>query len=90
VDPLPDLSGGWPPSVESFEARIDGWAKAERVGVRAEVPTPLGAVAKTVWLRNIGHGSGLTPHLIAEEVALMLAFRSAVAIMGEHFESKTP
>lgn len=88
--PLPDLSGGWPPSVESFEARIDGWAKAERVGVRAEVPTPLGTVAKTVWLRNIGHGSGLTPHLIAEEVALMLAFRSAVAIMGEHFEPKTP
>jgi len=26
--------------------------------------------------------------LIAEEVALMLAFRSAVAIMGEHFEPK--
>jgi hypothetical protein len=88
--PLPDLSGGWPPSVESFEARIDGWAKAERVGVRAEVPTPLGTVVKTVWLRNVGHGSGLTPHLIAEEVALMLAFRSAVAIMGEHFEPKAP
>jgi hypothetical protein len=58
------------------------------VGVRAEVPTPLGAIVKTVWLRNVGHGSGLTPHLIAEEVALMLAFRSAVAIMGEHFEPK--
>lgn len=25
--PLPDLSGGWPPSVESFKARIDGWEK---------------------------------------------------------------
>jgi hypothetical protein len=86
--PLPDLSGGWPPSVESVKARIDGWEKAERVGVRAEVPTPLGAIVKTVWLRNVGHGSGLTPHLIAKEVALMLAFRSAVAIMGEHFEPK--
>jgi hypothetical protein len=62
---------------------------AERVGVRAEVPTPLGTVAKTVWPRNIGRGSGLTPHLIAEEVALLLAFRSAVAIMGEHFEPET-
>jgi hypothetical protein len=88
--PLPDLSGDWPPSVESVTARIDGWEKAERVGVRAEVPTPLGTVVKTVWLRNVGHGSGLTPHLIAEEVALMLAFRSAVAIMGEHFEPKAP
>jgi hypothetical protein len=88
--PLPDLSGDWPPSVESITARIDGWEKAERVGVRAEVPTPLGTVVKTVWLRNVGHGSGLTPHLIAEEVALMLAFRSAVAIMGEHFEPKAP
>jgi hypothetical protein len=87
--PLPDLSGGWPPSVESFKARIDGWEKAERVGVQAEVQTPLGTVVKTVWLRNVGHGSGLTPHLIAEEVALMLAFRSAVAIMGEHFEPET-
>jgi hypothetical protein len=86
--PLPDLSEGWLPSVESVKARIDGWANARRVGVRAEVPTPLGAVVKTVWLRNIGHGSCLTPHLIAEEVALMLAFRSAVAIMGEHFEPK--
>jgi hypothetical protein len=27
--------------------------------------------------------------LIAEEVALMLAFRSAVAIMSEHFEPET-
>jgi hypothetical protein len=59
-------------------------AKARRVGVRAEIPTQLGTVVKTVWLRNVGHGSGLTPHLIAEEVALMLA----VAIMGEHFEPK--
>jgi hypothetical protein len=87
--PLPDLSSDWPPSAESVKARIDGWANARRVGVRVEVPTPLGAVVKTVWLRNIGHGSGLTPHLIAEEIALMLAFRSAVAIMGEHFEPKT-
>lgn len=86
--PLPDLSS-WPPPIESMKERIDGWAKAQRMGVRAEVPTPLGAVVKTVWLRNIGHGSGLTPHLIAEEIALMLAFRSAVAIMGEHYEPET-
>ena len=58
------------------------------MGVRAEVPTPLGAVVKTVWLRNVVHISGLTPHLIAEEVALMLAFGATVAIMGEHFEPK--
>lgn len=87
--PLPPVSSGPLPTVESIRARIDAWANARRVGVRAEVPTPLGAVVKTAWIRNIGHGSGLTPHCIMENVAVMLAFRAAVAMMGEHFEPKS-
>lgn len=85
--PLPAASSsGWPPTVESIRARIDAWENARRVGVRAEVSTPLGAVVKTAWIRNVGHGSGITPHCIAENVAVMLAFRSAEAMMGEHFD----
>ena len=39
---LRNLSSGWPPTPESLAAGVDAWKKAERVGVRAKVPTPLG------------------------------------------------
>jgi hypothetical protein len=85
--PLPsDPSSDWLGSLEGLRARIDAWKNAQRVGVRVEVPTPLGAVVKTAWIRNVGQGAGLNPHSIAENIAVMLAFRSAVAMMGEHFE----
>jgi hypothetical protein len=48
----------------------------------------MGEVTRTVWLRNVGRGAGLTMEFVAENAALMLAFRQAAAIMSEHVDPR--
>jgi hypothetical protein len=89
--PLPEADGAGPLGIspETLLARADGMRSAARAGCRATVETPLGPVSREVWLRNVGQELGLIPELIAENAALMLAFRSAAARMSEHVDRRS-
>jgi len=84
--PLAESDGAGPLgiSLEVMRQRIDGFNQAERVGCRATVPTPLGEITRTVWLRNVGRSAGLMMEHVAENAAVMLAFRHAAARLSEH------
>lgn len=86
--PLPasDAEGPLGISPEVLRQRIDGFNMANRVGCRATVATPRGEITRTVWMRNVGRCAGLMMELVAENAALMLAFRQAAAMMSEHVD----
>jgi hypothetical protein len=86
--PLPEADGVPPLGIspEVVLARAAGMRSAARVGCRATVETPLGPITREIWLRNVGQDVGLMPELIAENAALMLAFRGAAARMSEHVD----
>jgi hypothetical protein len=74
-DPPPPSSAGFPPPIEELMARLSAINHAARVGVRVAVQTPIGEVAETVWLRNVGQGQGVVPELVAQQIAHYLALR---------------
>jgi hypothetical protein len=86
--PLPDSDGAGPFGIspEVLRQRIEGFNRAERVGCRATVGTPMGDVTRVVWMRNVGRDIGLMMEQVAENAALMLAFRQAAAMMSEHVD----
>lgn len=78
---LPDLDGiGLFSSVESLEARIAAMEKVERLGCVCTLSdTPVGEVADSAWMRNVGtYSQSLS--LIAE-IARLLAFSKLLRLL---------
>ena len=53
--------------------------KVHRQGCKAVVHTSFGDVTEIAWIRNIEH-AGIGVHLLVEEIALLLAFKRALAL----------
>ncbi len=63
---------------------MDGMRAADRVG--ATVGIAVGGaryISATAWMRNIGQDHGLTPELVAEQVAEYLAIRRRIRLSEE-------
>jgi hypothetical protein len=82
----PDGIGPFGISPDLVLQRAAGMNRADRVGCCAIVDTPLGEVTRTVWLRNVGRSAGLMMEFVAENAALMLAFRHAASRMSEYID----
>jgi hypothetical protein len=88
--PLDEPDGAGPLGISPgvLRRRIDSANSAERVGCRATIETPMGEVTRTVWLRNVGRRAGVMIEFVAENAALMLAYRQAAAMMAEYVDPR--
>lgn len=76
--PLPSASNG---TVDEVRRRIEAMRSARRVGGKVGVRVGNGRyIVATAWMRNIGQDHGLTPELVAENVAEYLAIRRTIRL----------
>jgi hypothetical protein len=89
--PIPTTVGAMTPDL--LRLRITGMRAADRVGSRVGVAIGNGRyIDATAGMRNIGQSHGLTPELVAEQVAEYLAIRRAIRLAeaGQLVEHSAP
>jgi len=68
------------PSKPDFDAAAlrDWWDNMDRIGCEHRLQTPIGEIARTVWVRNF-EGSGVTPFGFLQELAELVTCKAAIA-----------
>lgn len=78
--PAPDVPE-FSAAPDILAARVRAFENAERMGCRVVVETPLGTIERVTWVRNIGTEWGISPTTVAQNISLLVAFRSAHALL---------
>jgi len=79
----PELPEGDPFSdLDLLKRRAEAFKEVRRIGRKITVRTRMGEISETVWVRNC-EGWGVSPGIIAENIAELIVFKRAVELERE-------